>query len=73
VVAYDRGAESPGALTIATRLPKRLARDGGWRDTVIELPARSRDELTGATYDAGAVELATLLEQYPVALLVPVD
>ncbi|WP_347111235.1 malto-oligosyltrehalose synthase [Paenarthrobacter sp. S56] len=73
VVAFDRGAENPGALTVATRLPKRLARDGGWRDTVIELPARSRDELTGATYDAGAVELATLLEQYPVALLVPVD
>ncbi|MFJ4206979.1 malto-oligosyltrehalose synthase [Paenarthrobacter sp. NPDC089675] len=73
VVAFDRGTENPGAITVATRLPKRLARDGGWRDTVIELPTHSRDELTGATYAAGPVELARLLEQYPVALLVPVD
>ncbi|WP_309073196.1 malto-oligosyltrehalose synthase [Paenarthrobacter sp.] len=73
VVAFDRGADHRGALTVATRLPKRLAREGGWRDTSIELTVDCRDELTGATYGAGAVPVATLLEQYPVALLVPTD
>ncbi len=73
VVAFDRGADRRGALTVATRLPKRLAREGGWRDTSIELTMECRDELTGATYGAGAVPVATLLEQYPVALLVPTD
>ncbi|MFJ4026309.1 malto-oligosyltrehalose synthase [Paenarthrobacter sp. NPDC089989] len=73
VVAFDRGPEGPGALTVATRLPKRLARDGGWRDTAIDVPVDSRDELTGTAYPAGPLKLGTLLEQYPVALLVPVD
>ncbi|MFI2565920.1 malto-oligosyltrehalose synthase [Paenarthrobacter sp. NPDC018779] len=73
VVAFDRGPEERGALTVATRLPKRLARDGGWRDTAIELPVDSRDELTGTAYPAGPLKLGTLLERYPVALLVPVD
>ena len=73
VVAFDRGADRRGALTVATRLPKRLAREGGWRDTTIQLSGNARDELTGATYSAGTVQLATLLEQYPVALLVPRD
>jgi len=73
VVAFDRGAGRRGALTVATRLPRRLAREGGWRDTVIELPVNCKDELTGASYAPGAVQLSTLLERYPVALLVPTD
>ncbi len=73
VVAFDRGTNRRGALTVGTRLPKRLAAEGGWRDTVIELSVGFRNELTGATYGAGAVPVATLLEQYPVALLVPTD
>ncbi|MFJ5954774.1 malto-oligosyltrehalose synthase [Paenarthrobacter sp. NPDC092416] len=73
VVAFDRGSEGPGVLTVATRLPKRLARDGGWRDTVLDLSASCRDELTGATYSAGLVPVARLLDHYPVALLVPID
>ncbi|NQD87008.1 malto-oligosyltrehalose synthase [Paenarthrobacter sp. CM16] len=73
VVAFDRGAEGRGALTVATRLPKRLAGDGGWRDTSIEVSTTVRDELTGATYDAGTIPLVTLLDKYPVALLVPTD
>lgn len=73
VVAFDRGQDKPGAITVATRLPKRLAGDGGWRDTAIELATGVRDELTGATYGAGSVQLATLLGRYPVALLVPTD
>ncbi|WP_159703999.1 malto-oligosyltrehalose synthase [Arthrobacter sp. 18067] len=73
VVAFDRGTNRRGALTVGTRLPKRLVAEGGWRDTVIELSVGFRNELTGATYGAGAVPVATLLEQYPVALLVPTD
>ncbi|MGJ3188982.1 malto-oligosyltrehalose synthase [Paenarthrobacter sp. FR1] len=73
VIAFDRGADAPGAVTVGTRLPKRLAGDGGWRDTTIELTTSVRDELTGTTYSAGPVSLSTLLEQYPVALLVPTD
>ena len=33
VIAFDRG----GAITIATRLPMRLAAAGGWADTTVEL------------------------------------
>ncbi|HKU34898.1 MAG TPA: malto-oligosyltrehalose synthase [Paenarthrobacter sp.] len=73
VVAFHRGGNGRGALTVATRLPKRLAGDGGWRDTALELAGEYRDELTGATYAAGSLKIGTLLEQYPVALLVPVD
>ncbi|MCD4850353.1 malto-oligosyltrehalose synthase [Arthrobacter sp. AK01] len=73
VVAFDRGSDAPGAVAVGTRLPKRLAADGGWRGTAIELATNVRDELTGATYSAGAVPVATLLGQYPVALLVPTD
>ncbi|WP_284979002.1 malto-oligosyltrehalose synthase [Arthrobacter sp. fls2-241-R2A-200] len=73
LIAFDRGADGPGAVTLATRLPKRLAGDGGWRDTVIDLPVTFRDELTGATYGAGEVSVATVLGQYPVALLVPAE
>lgn len=73
VVAFSRGADGRGAIAVGTRLPKRLAREGGWRDTAIELPVNCHDELTGTTYDAGSVAVATLLEHYPVALLVPAD
>ena len=73
VIAFHRGGNGRGALTVATRLPKRLAGVGGWRDTALELAGEYRDELTGATYPAGQLKLGTLLEQYPVALLVPVD
>ena len=34
VVAFDRG----GAITVATRFPVGLARDGGWGDTTLDLP-----------------------------------
>ncbi|WP_284976404.1 malto-oligosyltrehalose synthase [Arthrobacter sp. efr-133-TYG-104] len=73
LIAFDRGTDGPGAVTLATRLPKQLAGDGGWRDTVIDLPVTFHNELTGATYGAGEVSVATVLEQYPVALLVPAE
>ncbi|MDQ2750360.1 MAG: malto-oligosyltrehalose synthase [Pseudonocardiales bacterium] len=65
-VAFDRG----GAITLATRLPVRLERDGGWRDTVIELGRGATDVLSGRSH-RGATALADLLGDYPVALLVP--
>ena len=65
VVAFDRGAERRGALTVATRLPKRLAREGGWRDTAIDLTVNCRDELTGASYGAGTVPAGHLAGALP--------
>ncbi|RIV41347.1 malto-oligosyltrehalose synthase [Micromonospora radicis] len=68
VVAFDRG----GALAVATRLPLRLAADGGWRDTTLSLPVKQMSCLfTGRVYSDGRVRLADLLANYPVALLVP--
>ncbi|HEY2984515.1 MAG TPA: malto-oligosyltrehalose synthase [Jatrophihabitantaceae bacterium] len=65
VVAFDRG----GAVTVATRLPVRLARDGGWRETTLALAAPHADVLTGRSW-SGAVPIADLLDVLPVALLV---
>jgi (1->4)-alpha-D-glucan 1-alpha-D-glucosylmutase len=70
LIAFDRGGDG-GAVTLATRLPKRLERNGGWRDTMVELPADCTDELTGAAYPAGPADVGQLLSRYPVALLVP--
>jgi (1->4)-alpha-D-glucan 1-alpha-D-glucosylmutase len=67
-VAFDRG----GAVTVATRLPVRLAAEG-WGDTAVALPTGAwRDCLTGTRVvsDAGGVRLAELLARLPVALLV---
>jgi (1->4)-alpha-D-glucan 1-alpha-D-glucosylmutase len=64
-VAFDRG----GAITLATRLPVRLERAGGWRDTTIELSGGATDVISGRTH-RGSVALAELLDAYPVALLV---
>jgi (1->4)-alpha-D-glucan 1-alpha-D-glucosylmutase len=64
-VAYDRG----GALTVATRLPLTLERNGGWRDTTVDLGAGATDVLCGVTY-RGQTALAELLARLPVALLV---
>ena len=65
VVAYDRG----GAVTVATRLPVRLAREGGWRDTTLRLAGPHADVLTGRSW-SGPVRCADLLDVLPVALLV---
>ncbi|MFC0505927.1 malto-oligosyltrehalose synthase [Micromonospora costi] len=67
-VAFDRG----GAIAVATRLPLRLARAGGWRDTVLSLPVHTMTDLfTGRVYSGGETRLADLLATYPVALLAP--
>ena len=64
VVAFDRG----GAVTVGTRLPVRLERDGGWRDTTVAVSGT--DALTGRSY-AGETPVTELLADYPVALLAP--
>ncbi len=67
-VVFDRG----GAVALATRLPVRLERDGGWRGTVLRLPAgRWTDVLTGASLQPGTTGLPVgdVLGRYPVALL----
>ncbi|MFG3049890.1 malto-oligosyltrehalose synthase [Kitasatospora sp. NPDC048239] len=68
LLAFGRG---DGVITAATRLPCALARDGGWRDTVLELPGGGRwtDRLTQRSFAPGAVPVAQLLATYPVALL----
>ena len=67
VVAFDRG----GAVTVATRLPVRLAADG-WGDTALQLPTGAwRDLLTGERIvsDVAGVAVDSLLARLPVALL----
>ncbi|SBT39576.1 malto-oligosyltrehalose synthase [Micromonospora auratinigra] len=69
-VAFDRG----GAVAVATRLPLRLARAGGWRGTSLSLPVhRMTDLFTGRVYSGSELLLDDLLSTYPVALLAPTD
>jgi (1->4)-alpha-D-glucan 1-alpha-D-glucosylmutase len=80
LVAFCRGGQ---AITVATRLPARLRRSGGWRDTALDMPSgRWRDVLTGtdflvtssATPAPGTRPmLSDLTRRLPVALLVRSD
>ncbi|WP_442545094.1 malto-oligosyltrehalose synthase [Arthrobacter sp. KN11-1C] len=74
LIAFDRGtaADGGGAITLATRLPRKLERNGGWQETFIRLGSAVQDELTGNSYAPGEVHVARLLQRYPVALLVPI-
>ncbi|MBY8878493.1 malto-oligosyltrehalose synthase [Actinacidiphila acidipaludis] len=66
VVAFLRG---DGAVSVVTRLSRRLEETGGWGDTVLPLPAgRWTDALRSGEFE-GTVPLATLLSAGPVALL----
>jgi (1->4)-alpha-D-glucan 1-alpha-D-glucosylmutase len=68
VVAFVRADD---VVTVATRLPAGLRRDGGWRGTRLTLPAGAwRDVLTGRATDGGLDEMLSTL---PVALLVRDD
>lgn len=71
-VAVGRGDDSGvQVVAVITRLSVSLQRYGGWRDHTASLPdGRWRDLLTGREVDGGAVGLATLLSDLPVALLV---
>ena len=69
LIAFDRG----GAITLATRLPVRLAEHGGWGDTVVDVgSAPVIDVLTNREFQGGELRVADLLEHYPVALLTEV-
>lgn len=75
LIAFDRGALATGggAMTLATRLPRKLERNGGWQDTFIRLRSAVRDELTGTSYPQGEVHVGRILQRFPVALLVPIS
>jgi (1->4)-alpha-D-glucan 1-alpha-D-glucosylmutase len=64
VVAFDRG----GVVAVATRLPVGLERRGGWAHTVLSLPGTWHDALVDRP---ASMRMGELLDQYPVALLVP--
>ncbi|HKF87942.1 MAG TPA: malto-oligosyltrehalose synthase [Propionibacteriaceae bacterium] len=64
IVGFDRG----GAITLATRLPVRLAATGSWGDTRLTLRRAYVDQLTGRIAQGDAL-IADLLADYPVALL----
>jgi (1->4)-alpha-D-glucan 1-alpha-D-glucosylmutase len=66
-LAFVRGGR---ALTVATRLSRRLADAGGWRGTVLPLPGGEWTDLLTGAKAAGEVPLAKLLDRRPVALLV---
>ncbi|TMU90495.1 malto-oligosyltrehalose synthase [Streptomyces sp. DASNCL29] len=63
-----------GAVTVVTRLSRRLAEAGGWGATRLPLPpGRWRDLLTGRTAERtaeGPAALDELLSRLPVALLI---
>ncbi|GAA1771000.1 malto-oligosyltrehalose synthase [Streptomonospora arabica] len=77
-VAFARGPRHD-VVAVATRLPLGLAAGGGWRGTGLPLPGGRgtwRDALTGRvllpqrTDGFCAADLESLLDRYPVALLV---
>ncbi|MFI0820681.1 malto-oligosyltrehalose synthase [Streptomyces sp. NPDC021098] len=67
----SRASGDGGAITVATRLSRRLAEAGGWgaRARLPLPPGRWRDLLTDRTTE-GPAPLAALLDRLPVALLV---
>jgi len=71
LVAFDRGNGAPGAITLATRLPRGLEQRGGWQDTAISLAVAMTDQLSGRSFGPGTVQVGEILRDYPVALLVP--
>ncbi|WNF30279.1 malto-oligosyltrehalose synthase [Streptomyces sp. C11-1] len=70
-VAFCRSGE---VVTAVTRLSLRLAEEGGWRDTVVDLPCPGpwRDVLSaspGREFAGGTVAARELFAERPVALL----
>ncbi len=68
-VCFARGAD-PRVVTIAERLHRTTAKQEGFTDHTVVLPAGSwRDVLTDETHGGGPVLLADLLRIYPCAVL----
>jgi (1->4)-alpha-D-glucan 1-alpha-D-glucosylmutase len=69
-IAFQRGDELDAVITVVPRFPLRLARDGGWRDTTVELGRVPwRDVLTGSEHAGGPTPVGELTAGFPVALL----
>jgi (1->4)-alpha-D-glucan 1-alpha-D-glucosylmutase len=68
--AVGRGDDDVRVVGVVTRLAVSLARYGGWQEHTVFVPDGAwRDVLTGREVQGGAVRLADLLDQLPVALL----
>lgn len=68
--ARGRAGETPEVIVAATRHSIRLDEEGGWADTVLDLPqGHWTDRLTGHTF-SGRARLEKLFARLPVALLV---
>ncbi|NLT31021.1 MAG: malto-oligosyltrehalose synthase [Propionibacterium sp.] len=65
LVGFDRG----GAITLVTRLPYRLAAEGGWCDSGFDLAGTWHDVYSGHDW-TGRVQIKELLHHYPVSLLI---
>ncbi|OLB80039.1 MAG: malto-oligosyltrehalose synthase [Actinobacteria bacterium 13_2_20CM_2_71_6] len=66
-VAVDRG----GVIAVATRLPVRLYRSGGWGEATLPLPDGVWiDTLSGTSFSGPEAPLGLILDTYPVGLLV---
>jgi (1->4)-alpha-D-glucan 1-alpha-D-glucosylmutase len=63
-------ARDSSVVTVVTRLPLKLEELGGWGSAVVVLPeGKWTNVLTGEAITGGPLELATLLDRLPVALL----
>jgi (1->4)-alpha-D-glucan 1-alpha-D-glucosylmutase len=68
VLGFVRGWD---VAVVVPRLVVRLAREGGWRDTELELPAGEWvNHMTGEIVSGGRVAMKQLLAGFPVAMLV---
>jgi (1->4)-alpha-D-glucan 1-alpha-D-glucosylmutase len=66
-LAFARGDR---LVAVCTRLPIGLVSAGGWRDTVLPLPAGEWTDVITGRPTSDAPLLSELLSQYPVALVV---
>ena len=66
VVAYRRGEE---VVVVVPRLTTRLARDGGWAGTFLELPDGQWRDVFSGTERSGRAEIDALVESFPVSVL----
>jgi (1->4)-alpha-D-glucan 1-alpha-D-glucosylmutase len=64
IIAFQRGAD------VITAAPRLLASLEDWGSTLLEIPeGHWRNQFTGELLEGGKIDLATLLEKFPVALL----
>ncbi|RTE48711.1 malto-oligosyltrehalose synthase [Actinobaculum sp. 352] len=70
-VAFTRTFDGvPSVVTVAQRLPRALADSGGFgRHTVVLPEGHWQDVLTGHEFSGGPIEISSLLEYLPVAVL----